>query len=75
MCFPLAGKSSLNKTMFHIARKSDSTSRNGEFVQKYVSIRQKNCQEYQRKIKEWLPILVVQINLILVYTSKKVNSE
>ena len=61
--------------MFHIARKSDSTSSNGEFVQKYVSTRQKNCQEYQRKIKEWLPILVVQINLILVYTSKKVNSE
>ena len=30
--FPLAGKSSLNKTMFQIVRKSDSTSRNGEFV-------------------------------------------
>ena len=63
-------KSQNELIMFQLDRKSVFTSRNGEFNQEQVSIRQKNCfhfQEYQKNRRKWLPIAVIRVLNRLFY--------
>ena len=55
---------------FQVDRKSISTSRNGEFVYKYVSTRRKNCIHWQKSLKnqrKLLPIAVIRVLNRLLY--------
>ena len=63
-------KSSNKRILFQVDRKSVSTSSNGEFVQKYVPTRRKNClhwQEYLKKQRKSLPIAVIRVLNRLLY--------